>query len=147
MGSFYGPLPAHDALWDSSLETSSDLLARLACCLALCPWGMHVPFIILTFFLISWFWVFECYIFENVFEISITIESLSFQLKLAWMVLRCDRFVKNSELSGLELILFFGVISFHFAFPCNYQFGISAHDKQICRLSTFDVPGLLWPLS
>ncbi|KAF3330864.1 hypothetical protein FCM35_KLT04218 [Carex littledalei] len=30
MGSFYGALPAHDGLWDSALETSLDLLARLA---------------------------------------------------------------------------------------------------------------------
>lgn len=30
MGSFYGALPAHDGLWDSALETSSDLLSRLA---------------------------------------------------------------------------------------------------------------------
>ncbi|XP_074312029.1 uncharacterized protein LOC141647646 [Silene latifolia] len=30
LGSSYGALPAHDGLWDSALETSEDLLARLA---------------------------------------------------------------------------------------------------------------------
>lgn len=30
LGSFYGALPAHDGLWDSAMETSNDLLARLA---------------------------------------------------------------------------------------------------------------------
>lgn len=30
LGSFYGALPAHDGLWDSAMDTSKDLLARLA---------------------------------------------------------------------------------------------------------------------
>ncbi|KAJ8615232.1 hypothetical protein MRB53_034604 [Persea americana] len=30
LGSFYGALPAHDGLWDSAMETSNDLLTRLA---------------------------------------------------------------------------------------------------------------------
>ncbi|KAH9622755.1 hypothetical protein KSS87_008645 [Heliosperma pusillum] len=30
LGSSYGALPAHDGLWDSAIETSEDLLARLA---------------------------------------------------------------------------------------------------------------------
>lgn len=30
LGSFYGALPAHDGLWHSAMETSNDLLARLA---------------------------------------------------------------------------------------------------------------------
>ncbi|KAL2552576.1 Protein of unknown function DUF455 [Forsythia ovata] len=30
LGSFYGALPAHDGLWDSTIATSKDLLARLA---------------------------------------------------------------------------------------------------------------------
>ncbi|XP_031500875.1 uncharacterized protein LOC116264671 [Nymphaea colorata] len=30
LGSFYGALPAHDGLWDSAIQTSNSLLARLA---------------------------------------------------------------------------------------------------------------------
>ncbi|CAN6452291.1 unnamed protein product [Victoria cruziana] len=30
LGSFYGALPAHDGLWDSAMQTSNSLLARLA---------------------------------------------------------------------------------------------------------------------
>ncbi|XP_072969953.1 uncharacterized protein [Typha angustifolia] len=30
LGSFYGAFPAHDGLWDSAIETSNNLLARLA---------------------------------------------------------------------------------------------------------------------
>lgn len=30
VGSHYGALPAHDGLWDSALQTSKSLLARLA---------------------------------------------------------------------------------------------------------------------
>lgn len=30
LGSFYGAFPAHDGLWDSAIQTSNCLLARLA---------------------------------------------------------------------------------------------------------------------
>lgn len=49
MGSFYGALPAHDGLWDSALETSSDLLAWLAvehCIHEVCIIMFHFLFLV-----------------------------------------------------------------------------------------------------
>lgn len=51
LGTYYGALPAHDGLWDSALETSKSLLARLAvehCVHEVCALVFYFTFIFST---------------------------------------------------------------------------------------------------